>query len=287
MTQAEGSVQEWETNWKTLAAAQKQLYVRETPRTMMQFWQRCYFEDLWSAMGDRAESASYIEIGAGRGTTSMYLAGRNCRVTMVDLSETAFRLARENFDRENLRQPEFVIADARSTHLPSNSFDCVFSIGLLEHFEDPRPLLSEAFRLLTPGGLLFMVVVSARSENIKWLARLMLCPWRLIRAFLGAVVRKGLERVPMQSADTLYRTAYSRKDYERWLNEIGAEHVVATPYNPYHSVYCNDRLNRLVALPVYRFHHALKRHFGCQPALRTLRHIAACDLLCASKAVEP
>ena len=283
MSSTEGSVREWDDNWRTLVSHKQQLYRQGTPRTIVQFWHRCYFEDIWATLGDRAASATYVELGSGRGTTSMYLVSRGCEVTLVDLSAAAFRLASENFRREGLKMPALVMADARGTGLPPASFNCVFNIGLLEHFEDPRPVLAEAMRLLAPGGLLFMVVVPARSDGIKWLARLLLCPWRLGAHILSRLAQTVRRRERADAEDCVYRTAYSRRDYRNWLVECGASDVACVPYNAYHSVYRSERFNQHIALPLYRFHHAIMRRLGRGPGLKTFASVASCELLTGRK----
>src|ERR1700730_12524060 len=100
----------------------------------------------------------------------MYPTSTGCDVTMLDRSSAGFKVARANFTAEGLRLPEFVQADAQQTGLPSESYDCIVSIGLLEHFEDPRPVLAESLRLLRPGGLQFAVVIPERSDSIRRLA---------------------------------------------------------------------------------------------------------------------
>ena len=95
----------------------------------------------------------------------MYIAGRNDNVTLVDLSATALDLATENFRCAGLRAPATHQADAADTGLPTAAYDCVYNIGLLEHFEDPTPVLAESLRLLAPGGLLFMVII---PEGLPW-----------------------------------------------------------------------------------------------------------------------
>jgi SAM-dependent methyltransferase len=283
VSSTEGSVREWDDNWRRLASHQQQLYRQGAPQTIVQFWQQCYFEDIWAALEDRAPSAKYVELGSGRGTTSMYLVSRDCDVTLIDLSAAAFRLAAENFRRERLKMPVLVTADARRTGLPAASFDCVFNIGVLEHFEDPRPVLTEAMRLLAPGGLLFMVVVPARSDRIKWLARLLLCPWRLGAHMLSRLAYAVRKPDRAGAADPVYRTAYTRREYRNWLVECGAADVACVPYNPYHSVYRRDALNQRIALPLYRLHHAVMRALGRVPRLKTFASVAICELLTARK----
>ena len=83
-------------------------------------------------------------------------------------------------------------ADARDTRLPAESYDCIYSVGLLEHFEDPKPLLEEAVRLLRPGGLHFAVIVSGRKDDdIRTFAYAFLRPLSFIWKLVPPRIRKS------------------------------------------------------------------------------------------------
>ena len=274
----------WDPGWASLQHGMVQLYTRGRPRTIHQFWQRCYFDDLWSLMGDRAAQARYLELGAGRGTTSMYLAARSCAVTMLDLSRNGFELARRNFAREGLPLPNLVLADARQTGLSAESFDCVFSIGLLEHFDDPQPVLRETLRLLAPGGMAFMVVIPARPAHVRLLAQTLFCPWQALRTLMpGSVKRllghRKLDRTGRADGGDVLRTSHSRSSYVRTMLDLGAQEVSCVPYNAYHEVYRKPALQNGIAVPLYRAHHAVKRLWARPPYFRTAACLASCDLL--------
>ena len=273
--------QEWDASWRSLERHMVQLYTAGAPRTIHQFWQRCYFEDLWKAMGAEASTASYLELGAGRGTTSMYLASRGCDVTMLDLSAAGFKVAVENFRREGLPQPRLVQADARATGLPSASYDCVFHIGLLEHFEAPHPLLVEAVRLLKPGGLQFAVIMPERNARIRWLALGLLRPWALAREWVPETVRRRVRGESRRRAplETMLRTGYTRCDYLAMLAGLDVKDVRCLPYNPYHPVYKSDARERAITIPLYRLLHGVKKLLGSDPLLATRAAFASCDLL--------
>jgi 2-polyprenyl-3-methyl-5-hydroxy-6-metoxy-1,4-benzoquinol methylase len=273
--------EEWDSSWSSLERHMVQLYTAGPLRTIHQFWQRCYFEDLWKTMGPAAAAGSYLELGAGRGTTSMYLASRGCDVTMLDLSVAGFRVAEANFRREGLPAPKLVQADARDTRLAAESYDCVFHIGLLEHFEAPHPLLVEAVRLLRPGGLQFAVIMPERSTHIRFLTLGLLRPWALGRELMPEIVRRRMRtRIrPVACRMPMLRTGYTRADYLAMLEGLPVEDVGCVPYNPYHPVYKSDACEAAITIPLYRLHRSLKKLFGKEPLFRTAAGLASCDLL--------
>jgi ubiquinone/menaquinone biosynthesis C-methylase UbiE len=113
-----------------------------------------------------------------------------------------------------------VLADARATGLESDSYDCVYSLGLLEHFDDPTPVLAEMLRVLKPGGWLYALVVPERPARVKWAAYALFAPWRLAALALPPGARRlakrllrrerGAEAVPL-------RTGFTCRDYVRLL----------------------------------------------------------------------
>lgn len=279
----EGEYQEWERIWGSLSEDAIQLYTPRKPRTLPQFWQRCYFEDLSGLIARNLTGGRFLELGSGRGTTSMYLAASGHDVTMVDLSDQAFCVAEENFARVGIPKPAFIKADARHTGLPPQTYDCIHNIGLLEHFDDPRPVLAEALRLLRPGGYMFMVIVPSIPTSRRWLTNMLFCPWRLLPRALKDIVKRFLRR-PMPAPNAaMTRTSYTAQRYQQWSQELGAVDVVCIPYNPYHQVYSTKVLEHFIVLPLYRLHHLLKRRLVQPPYLRTWAGLSSCLLLTCRK----
>lgn len=100
-------------------------------------------------------SGRILDIGTGPGQIPMLLAERLPDVTIVgvDLSEQMLRLAeRRRVQSAHRARIEFRIADAKNLPFPSASFDVVASNTILHHISDPRLFLSEAWRVLKPGG---------------------------------------------------------------------------------------------------------------------------------------
>ena len=277
----QGSSEQWDDIWKDYSGiAMKKLFTRDTPSTIYQFWQRAYFEDFLKIIGGRTESA-FLEMGSGRGTTSLYLASHGVAdITLLDLSDTALMQAGKNFEHENLPVPKTVLANAEDTKLPENSYDFIYNIGVLEHFEDPGPFLKETYRLLRPGGVVFMPIVPQMPYYKSLVCRTFFNPLSIAKQ----AVKKMIGRQSKANDDGMVRTETGKKEYEQISTSLGFKDVKCIPYNPYWKI--NEDTGIVlnsIALPIYKMHYGAKKALGFRPGLKTLDAACCCYLLTASK----
>ncbi|MFB3908443.1 MAG: class I SAM-dependent methyltransferase [Candidatus Eisenbacteria bacterium] len=92
-----------------------------------------------------------LEVGAGSGRDSLELARRGARVFVIDYVRSSFGVIRRQA-REQELTIHAVCADATRMPFRDGTFALVFHQGLLEHFRDPNPLVSENYRVLEDGG---------------------------------------------------------------------------------------------------------------------------------------
>jgi SAM-dependent methyltransferase len=118
--------------------------------------------EIASQVSQSLAGARVLEVGCGRGATLLEFAKRGAIVTGVDYAESALGFCnslKEKADYSgNLGLAEFILGDARSLPFPEDKFDIVYSVGLLEHFEDPGAILAEQCRVLKSGGHLILQV---------------------------------------------------------------------------------------------------------------------------------
>lgn len=98
-----------------------------------------------------------LEFGAGSGWLSRCLTQMGCRVVVLDVSETALRMARELYARQPVigaqPPPEFLLFDGRRIQLPDGSLDRILCFDAFHHAPNPRAIIGEFGRLLTAGGI--------------------------------------------------------------------------------------------------------------------------------------
>jgi D-alanine-D-alanine ligase len=107
-----------------------------------------------------------IDLCGGQGRHSVELCARGFGgCTVVDYSQYLIDFGIAEAAKREL-PVAFHQADARSTGLPPESFDCALilgnSLGYLPDSEDDRQILSEAFRILRPGSWLLVDVANGK-----------------------------------------------------------------------------------------------------------------------------
>ena len=97
------------------------------------------------------------DLGAGEGTLSQLIAQRAKKVIAIDSSEKMVefgqRLAKEN----GLPNLEYRLGDIESPPIDDSSVDLAILSQALHHAEQPSKALSEAHRILKPGGRLIVL----------------------------------------------------------------------------------------------------------------------------------
>ena len=94
-----------------------------------------------------------LDLGCGTGYGSDELASLALSVTALDIAPDALVTARSHYTRRNL---DFAAADGARLPFRDASFDLVVAFEVIEHLADWPGLLSEARRVLAPGGQLIV-----------------------------------------------------------------------------------------------------------------------------------
>ncbi len=107
-----------------------------------------------------------LEIGCGLGTDGAQFAKAGAEYTGVDLTEAAVDLARRRFELFNL-PGTFRTADAENLDFADDSYDLVYSHGVLHHTPDTAGAVNEIHRVLKPGGRAMVMLYHRDSYNYR------------------------------------------------------------------------------------------------------------------------
>lgn len=98
-----------------------------------------------------------LEIGFGLGNDLLTFSELGAEVYGIDITGEHFRLAQKNFELHGMKCV-LKLCDCANIEFSSNFFDYVYSLGVLHHTPDTVRCVSEAYRVLKPGGRFIMGV---------------------------------------------------------------------------------------------------------------------------------
>ena len=104
-----------------------------------------------------------LDVGGGAGYYSFWLWEKGHNVTLVDLSPVNIELARKHAETSGIKLHKFETGDAVDLNFPDEQFDMVLLLGPLYHLNERNEriaALSEAKRVLKPGGIILSAVIS-------------------------------------------------------------------------------------------------------------------------------
>lgn len=130
--------------------------------------------DHWTCRLEMAgieEGDSVLELGCGAGCVSIELARKGYRVTGIDHSATAIQWAREKAAKAGPDTLDIVLGDVSELPFPDSSFSVCIDAHCL-HCLPQGPLrrrfFAECWRVLRPGGLLFIHSMCGEPLPAHW-----------------------------------------------------------------------------------------------------------------------
>jgi ubiquinone/menaquinone biosynthesis C-methylase UbiE len=111
------------------------------------------------------EGKRVLEIGLGQGADSEQIIRRGAIYSGIDLTEESVERVKMRFLLRDLPFAEVKQASALELPFPDNSFDIVYSHGVLHHIPDIQAAQKEIARVLKPDGKLVAMLYAKRSLN--------------------------------------------------------------------------------------------------------------------------
>ena len=193
-------------------------WTNKEPKTQIQLAFRKHWElfrKIINKLGIRGKNC--LEVGCGRGTISSYMSNADYNCTLLDASFEVIQNAQKIYKDFKLKG-KFVRGDVFYLPFLDEEFDIVFSIGLLEHFKNPKKVIEEKLRILKKEGLFFAYIVPKKFVNIQH-------KYEWINDILKGYIQFYEDNVKKDKEKHIFRTYYNSKLYIRILKDLGVQKV--------------------------------------------------------------
>lgn len=176
---------------------------------------------------DTAQGKRVLEIGVGAGSDFQKWCEHALHVTGVDLTEAAISLTKERLELHSISPEQYFLQTADAENLPftDNSFDLVYSWGVLHHTPDTVRAFQEVFRLLKPGGTVKAMIYHVPS----WAGFMLYLRYGLARGRVG----KSMKNAIFEHLESPGTKAYTLSEADELLRSVGFREIdLSTKLSP-------------------------------------------------------
>jgi SAM-dependent methyltransferase len=201
-------------------------------------WMWYEYYKLHKPLGPCVNGKSVLDAGCGGGAATYTMLKEGAKkATAVDLSGRALahceRLVRE-FAPSVSERLETHRASLLELPFADETFDFVYSAGVVHHTEDPDRALRELVRVLKPGGNLWIGLYGSGGL----LGNVLIPAARAVNQVVPRAMTQGvldfLRIPPLRKYEVLdamyvpYRYEYTAQEAEAWLQSVGLQELYRT-----------------------------------------------------------
>ncbi|MDO8657856.1 MAG: class I SAM-dependent methyltransferase [Candidatus Levybacteria bacterium] len=95
-----------------------------------------------------------LDVGCGYGSLMSNLLEKGANVTGVEVDQISFEFAKKFLKKDS--KAKIVLVKDERLPFKKNSFDIIFLFDVIEHVNNPSLTMNECYRVLKPGGIIYI-----------------------------------------------------------------------------------------------------------------------------------
>jgi len=172
-----------------------------------------------------------LEFGCGSGIDALEFAQNGAEVTAVDITENAIALT-EALSRE-AGIPIEVVQISDVLPFPDDSFDLVYSFGVLHHIPNVNDTLTEIHRVLKPNGSIIAMMYN--KDSLLYAYSVVYLHGLKDKLFLDGFCNATMNRLTSQYSERIegcpYTKVYTKNEAQELFEQYFTNVSVSVHYN--------------------------------------------------------
>ncbi len=165
----------------------------------------------------RFSKKKVLEVGVGAGTDFLQWVRSGALAYGIDLTQEAIDHVQKRLDLYGLKAEKIQVGDAENLPFDSNTFDLVYSWGVIHHSPNTKRCLDEIIRVAKPGGRVKIMIYNRRSLVVFY---------RYLKtALLKGKPFRSFSNVLFYNVESLGTKGYTFKEVKKMLKDQPVEIV--------------------------------------------------------------
>jgi ubiquinone/menaquinone biosynthesis C-methylase UbiE len=168
---------------------------------------------------DKFSGQRLLEVGFGMGTDLFQFASHGAIVSGIDLTPKHYEIASQRFKLYGI-PADLRLGDAEEMPYEDESFDAVYTFGVIHHSPNTEKIVDEIYRILKPGGRAIIGVY--HKWSVFYMIQTLFTNYLISGAFLRESFRQVASRIEYRDnsdANPLVKV-YSRRSLGRMLRQF-------------------------------------------------------------------
>lgn len=157
-----------------------------------------------------------LEIGCGLGADLQKFAISGARISAVDAAKSTEVVLKKRFLHKKNYKYNFKVADFKKISFKSNSFDMIYSFGVLHHSYWIEEGIKEAYRLLKNDG---EIIIMIYHKGFKYYVKKVLFKWILNLQFMTLSLQDSINKNTEEFHNSPCTLVFSKMEAIRLLEK--------------------------------------------------------------------
>jgi len=194
---------------------------------------------------EQYQDKKVLEVGVGDGIDHLELAKAGAILSGIDITPKSIELTKKNLELHGYKS-NLLVADAENLPFEDNSFDVVYSFGVLLSVPDTQKAIDEICRVLKPSGK--AIVSLYHKYSLFWIS-VILFDMIIKGGFLKKTVQERLSEIEYRGGEAKPLVkVYTRRQVRKMFHKFSKIRIYTRHSD---TVFTRSKIDKIIIKPLF------------------------------------